>query len=137
MAWSRWQECKFNSKGEIDQTALRHAPDRPGIYAIATKIGWGYSTKYIGRSKTIRSRLNRHFSGQGNRVIRSILDDKKAGGNTTKPLQALYFAYLETSDPKLLEAAYIDTSDRPIANLIRANLPEGLRERDIAKAERE
>lgn len=139
MPWSHWTECKFSANGEIDKSRLREAPDRPGIYAIATKVGYGYSTKYIGRSKSIRERLNRHFSGDGNRVIKQLLLDKREGGLSTRPLNALYFAYLETSEPKLLEAAYIDANEleRPVLNLIRARLPEGLREGEIFKSELE
>lgn len=80
-----------------------------------------------------------HFSGNGNRVIKQLLLDKKEIGLTTRPLNALYFAYLETSDPKLLEAAYLDAGelDRPVLNLVTARLPEGLRESEIFKSELE
>jgi len=33
-----------------------------------------------------------------------------------------------------VEAAYLDAHDRPVANLIRARLPEGLREDAVMKS---
>jgi len=137
MPWSNWYECRFNEKGELNIEPLKsNAPNGSGIYAIATKVGSGYSTKYIGRSKnSIYGRLHKHLTGQGNKVIAGVLKNKKE--RPSDPTQALYFAFLETREHKLIEAAYIDGqgADKPIANLIRARLPEGLREEDVFGSE--
>jgi hypothetical protein len=139
MPWSSWYECRFDSKGELDMQPLKkNASSSTGIYAIATKFGSGYSTKYIGRSgKDIYRRLYNHFTGRGNKIIAGILRNKKE--RPSDPTQALYFAFLETKEHKLIEAAYIDGKnvDKPIGNLIRARLPEGLREEDIFNSELE
>lgn len=139
MAWSNWIECKFDNKGELDVSRLREAPNSSGVYAIATKAGSSYNTLYVGRSgRSVRGRLQSHFSGQerrSNRVVAGILRNKSA--QPSDPTQALYFSFLETREHKLIEAAYIDANDRPIGNLIRANLPPGLREGEVFKAEKE
>jgi len=119
MGWSNWIECPFNDNGILDKSRLSEAPSSSGIYAIATKTGWSYNTQYVGRSgRSIRGRLENHFSGRGNRVVRGVLESKKE--RPSDPTQALYFAFLETREHKLIEAAYIDAEDRPIGNLIRA-----------------
>ena len=46
-------------------------------------------------------------------------------------------AYLETSEHKVVEAFYLDATDRPICNLIRARLPAGLSESLVMRAELE
>jgi hypothetical protein len=136
MSWSNWNECRFNDKGDIDTSNLSNASPSSGVYAIATKTGYSYNTQYVGRSgRSIQSRLKAHLTGKGNKVIASILQSKKDRPN--QPLQALYFAYLETREHKLIEAAYIDANDRPVCNLIKARLPEGLREADVVKSELE
>ncbi|MFE1747112.1 GIY-YIG nuclease family protein [Coleofasciculus sp. H7-2] len=136
MAWSNWIECKFDSQGKLDTSRLWEASNSSGVYAIATKTGSNYNTHYIGRSgRSIRGRLKAHLSGSGNKVIAGILQNKK--DRPSDPTQALYFAYLETKEHKLIEAAYIDASDRPLGNLIKARLPEGLREGDIYSSELE
>ncbi|MFB2891640.1 GIY-YIG nuclease family protein [Aerosakkonemataceae cyanobacterium BLCC-F50] len=130
MAWSRWFECKFDEQGNLDTSALQKAPSSSGVYAIATKTGWSYNTQYVGRSgRSIRNRLQSHLSGRGNRVISSLLAQKK-NRPQDRP-DSLYFAFLETREHKLIEATYIDAEDRPVCNLIRASLPEGLREGDV------
>jgi hypothetical protein len=134
MAWSEWVECRFNSDGSLDTSGLREAPTSSGVYAIATKTGWSYNTHYVGRSgRSIYNRLQKHLTGRGNKVIAGILSNKKE--RPSDPTQALYFAFLETSEHKLVEAAYIDASDRPIGNLIKAKLPDGLREEDVVRSE--
>ncbi|NJL69582.1 MAG: GIY-YIG nuclease family protein [Microcoleus sp. SM1_3_4] len=132
MAWSQWIECNFDSKGELNTQAVGRAPNSSGVYAIATKTGSNYHTHYVGRSgRSIRGRLQSHFTGKGNKVIAGLLKNKKE--RPSDPTQALYFAYLETKEHKLIEAAYIDAKaeDRPLANLIKAKLPQGLREQDV------
>lgn len=130
MAWSRWFECKFDAQGNLDTSTLQKAPSSSGVYAIATKTGWSYNTQYVGRSgRSIRNRLQSHFSGRGNRVISSLLTQKK-NRPQDRP-NSLYFAFLGTREHKLIEAAYIDAKDRPVCNLIRASLPKGLREGDV------
>ncbi|BAZ06178.1 GIY-YIG nuclease family protein [Calothrix sp. NIES-3974] len=136
MGWSNWVECPFDGSGNIDLSGLGEAPNSSGIYAIATKTGWSYNTQYVGRSgRSIRGRLQNHLSGRGNRVVRGILENKKE--RPSDPTQALYFAFLETREHKLIEAAYIDAEDRPVGNLIRARLPEGLRENEVYTSELE
>lgn len=137
MGWSDWYECSFDSDGEIDTRSLdRYAPNSPGVYAIATKTGRSYNTHYVGRSgRSIWKRLKAHFSGKGNKVIAGILRNKKE--RPSDPTQALYFAFLETNEHKLIEATYIDAEDRPIGNLIKANLPEGLKEQLVRISELE
>ncbi len=132
MAWSEWIECNFDSKGELNTQAVGRSPNSSGVYAIATKTGNNYHTHYVGRSgRSIRGRLQSHLTQKGNKVIAGLLKNKK--DRPSDPTQALYFAYLETKEHKLIEAAYIDAKaeDRPLANLICAKLPKGLREEDI------
>ncbi|EGK84811.1 GIY-YIG nuclease family protein [Microcoleus vaginatus PCC 9802] len=132
MAWSEWIECNFDSKGELNTQAVGRSPNSSGVYAISTKTGNNYHTHYVGRSgRSIRGRLQSHLTGKGNKVIAGLLKNKKQ--LPSDPTQALYFAYLETKENKLIEAAYIDAKaeDRPLANLIRAKLPKGLREEDV------
>ncbi|MGI0491366.1 GIY-YIG nuclease family protein [Alkalinema pantanalense CENA528] len=139
MPWSQYYECPFNDKGEIDMRPVEHhAPNRKGIYVIATKNGRTYNPQYIGRSgSSIWKRLKAHFSGKGNRVVASLLQAKRNGNYGGILPNALYFAFLETDEHKLIEAAYIDANDRPICNLIRARLPEGLREDAVLHSELE
>ncbi len=133
MSWSNWIECKFYANGELDTSKLSEAPRSAGVYAIATKTGYSYQTQYVGRSGgSIRDRLSAHLTlnpHKGNKVINDLLASKKDRPN--QPLQALYFAFLQTREHKLVEAAYIDANDRPICNLIKARLPEGLREAQV------
>jgi hypothetical protein len=136
MTWSNWVECPFDDSGNIDLSKLSEAPNSAGIYAIATKTGWSYNTHYVGRSgRSIRGRVKSHLSGGGNRVVRGVLENKK--DRPSDPTKALYFAFLETSEHKLIEAAYIDAEDRPVGNLIKARLPEGLRENEVYSSELE
>lgn len=136
MTWSNWIECKFDSNGRLDTSPPRNVPNGSGIYAIATKTGWRYNTHYIGRSgRSMRGRLQSHLTERGNKVVAGILRNKQQ--RPSDPTQALYVVYLETREHKLIEAAYIDANDRPLGNLIRARLPEGLREEDVLKSEKE
>lgn len=133
MSWSQWIKCPFGSSGELDYDPLYSIPNHSGVYAIATKVSSGYSVQYIGRSgRSVRGRLQDHLKGRGNRVIRSLLDQKRDRPQD-RP-DALYVAYLPTNDHKLIEAAYIDTDDGPICNLIKAHLPEGLRPEDVYRS---
>jgi len=133
MAWSNWIECKFDAKGNLDTSRLGQVPNGAGVYAIATKTGWRYNTHYVGRSgRSMRGRLQRHLGGSGNKVIAGLLRNKQE--RPSDPTQAVYVAYLETREHKLVEAAYLDAHDRPVANLIRARLPEGLREDAVMKS---
>jgi len=94
-----------------------------------------YVTHYVGRSRrSIRERLQKHLRGQGNTVIASQLTLKKSVPSAPA---SLCVAYLETDEPKIVEALYIDASDRPICNLIRARLPFGLSESLVQRAELE
>lgn len=135
MSWSNWMEVPFNADGTLKLAQLTSLPQRPGVYAIASKKSNGfYVTHYVGRSKNIQERLRRHLTGRGNKVIASQLMLKNA-----MPLApaSICVAYLETSDPKIVEALYIDTSDLPICNFIRARLPFSLSEALVRKAELE
>lgn len=133
MSWSHWIECKFDNKGKLDTSPLKNVPNASGIYAIATKTGGRYNTHYVGRSgRSMRGRLQSHLSQQGNKVVAGVLRNKQQRPND--PTQALYVAYLPTREHKLVEAAYLDANDRPIANLIRARMPDGLREQEVLRS---
>ena len=133
MAWSNWKECRFDAQGKLDTTPLINVPNGAGVYAIATKTGGRYNTHYVGRSgRSMRGRLKKHLTGEGNKVIAGLLRNKKE--RPSDPTQAIYVAYLETREHKLVEAAYLDANDRPLGNLIRARLPEGLREDAVMKS---
>lgn len=125
MWWSDWYECSFESNGEINTRAVKdHAPNDPGLYAIATKTSGGsYTVEYIGMSKrSIWKRLQAHFSGKetrGNRVIRELLKSKKDERSVGfSMLNALYFCYVEVPKEQVkdLESRFI-RSMTPIANL--------------------
>jgi hypothetical protein len=136
MPWSDWFECRFYANGELDISQLSRADKAPGVYAIATKTGTNYQTQYVGRSgRSIRDRLTAHLTGKGNKVIASVLRSKK--DRPSQPLQALYFAFLPTREHKLIEAAYIDANDRPVCNLIKARLPDGMRDVQVYSSELE
>lgn len=131
--WSTWIECPFNSDGTLNGDHLKSVPNGAGVYAIATQTGSGYNVQYVGRSgRSMRGRLESHLKGRGNHVIASLLAQKR-NRPQDRP-NALYVAYLETKEHKLVEAAYIDASDRPICNLIKAKLPQGLREEDVFRS---
>jgi len=127
MPWSTWIELPFRPDGTLDRSPLNNVPAKSGVYAIASKKRSGlYVTHYVGRSKrSIRERLQRHLSGHGNSVVSGQLDLKKA--IPVAPV-SICIAYLETKEPGIVEAVYLDTKDLPICNLIRARLPIGLSE---------
>lgn len=137
MGWSDWYECSFDSNGEIDLKPVEDASSWPGIYAIATKLSNGsYNVQYIGMSeKSICTRLKAHFSGRGNRVLKRILDNKKAGGAQTELLKALYFMYLETTTEQArgMESLFV-RGTTPIAN-IQKNLSQSWLPRDLQDTE--
>ena len=97
------------------------------ILYLGERIG---NRKHSGGS--IRSRLKSHLSGKSNKVIASLLSQKK-NRPQDRP-ESLYFAFLQTREDKWIEAAYIDANDRPFCNIIRAHLPQGLREKDVIKS---
>ncbi|MEY2979007.1 MAG: GIY-YIG nuclease family protein [Prochlorotrichaceae cyanobacterium] len=133
MSWSSWIEFPFNTAGELKRDRMHQIPSKAGVYAISTKTGNQHNVHYVGRSgRSMRNRVEAHLKGRGNKVLASLLAHKKQ--MPTDPNQALYVAYLETAEHKLVEAAHIDASDRPICNLIRAHLPKGLREQDVLKS---
>ena len=134
--WSPWIELPFNQKGVLDTSLLATVPNSAGVYAIASKESNGlYVTHYVGRScRSIRERLQKHLRGHGNTVIASQLLLKRS-----VPLApaSMCVAYLETTEPKIVEAFYIDADDRPICNLIKARLPVGLSETFVRRSELE
>jgi hypothetical protein len=135
MSWSEWLKLPFNGDGTLNLQSLNRVPDKPGVYAIGSDQQTGqYVTHYVGRSKNIRERLRRHLTGHGNSVIASQLALKRS-----VPLAPakICVAYLETNEPKIVEAVYIDTADLPICNLIRARLPAGLSQVLVQRAELE
>ena len=135
MPWSAWITLPFDADGNLNREALAHLPGRPGIYAIASeKANRFYVTHYIGRSKNIRDRLRRHLTGHGNSVIASQLVLKKSIPSAPA---SICVAYLETSEPKIVEAVYLDALDLPICNLIRARLPLGLSEALVLRSDLE
>ena len=117
----------FDKTGNLNVTVLIRVPQGAGVYAIASKKSTGlYVTHYVGRScRSIRERLRRHLTGHGNSVVASQLALKK---NMPLAPASIWIAYLETSEPKIVEAVYLDTSDLPICNMIKARLPFGLSE---------
>jgi len=125
--WSPWIEVPFDKTGNLNLTVLIRVPQGAGVYAIASKKSTGlYVTHYVGRScRSIRERLRRHLTGHGNSVVASQLALKK---NMPLAPASIWIAYLETSEPKIVEAVYLDTSDLPICNMIKARLPFGLSE---------
>ena len=125
--WSPWIEVPFDKNGILNTGPLIGVPQRAGVYAIASKKSAGlYVTHYVGRScRSIRERLRRHLTGQGNSVVASQLALKKSMPSAPA---TMWIAYLETDEPKIVEAVYLDTSDLPVCNLIKARLPFGLSE---------
>ena len=71
-----------------------------------------------------------HLAGRGNKII--ALQRAVLSAPATRP--TICVAFLKTNDPKLIEAALLDTDDRPICNIIKATLPTGLREEMIKKS---
>jgi len=127
-------ECPFKSSGELNTDRVSRVPAKSGVYAIATKTGSRYNVQYVGRSgRSMRGRVEAHLKGRGNKVLASLLDHKKQ--MPSDPTKALYVAYWETTDHKLVEAMHISASARPVCNLIRGSrLPEGLREADVVNS---
>jgi hypothetical protein len=124
MPWSDWMNLPFSGDGTLNRDNLMKLPERPGVYAIGSKKANGfYVTHYVGRSKNIQERLRQHLTGHGNSVVASQLALKKSVPSAPA---CICVAYLETDDPKIVEALYLDTHDLPICNLIRARLPAGL-----------
>jgi hypothetical protein len=135
MPWSDWIKLPFDGEGTLNRDSLAKLPARPGVYAIASEKTNGlYVTHYVGRSKNIQERLRRHLTGHGNSVIATQLALKKSIPSAPA---SICVAYLETSEPKIVEALYIDTHDLPICNLIRARLPVCLSEVLVQRAELE
>ena len=138
MPWSKWFEVTFDDDGMFEFASLnKHVrAHMSGIYAIGHMMSANsYYTWYVGRSsRCIRGRLSRHLTGKASGKIRPQVELKKSLPST--PLR-LSVAYLETSEPKLVEAVYIDSKDRPICNIYRARLPPGLSEALIVRSELE
>jgi excinuclease UvrABC nuclease subunit len=136
MRWSDWIECEFNEVGIIDDRPIcRRAPNQPGVYAIATRTSGGYNVQYIGMSRvSIETRLSKHFSKKGNRIIKALLENKEAQAPGTSMINALYFSYCETSsdEARTVEAMYIKGTN-PIGNLVMGSLPRDLRESTLAQ----
>jgi len=125
--WSSWIQMPFRTDGSLDVRPLNRVPQRPGVYAIANKKQTGlFVTHYVGRScRGIRERLRRHLTGHGKSVVATQLMLKRSIPSAPA---SMWIAFLETSEPKIVEALYIDSNDRPICNLIRARLPFGIPE---------
>jgi len=134
--WSLWIEVPFRRDGTLDTAPLDTIPPGSGVYAIASKKKTGlYVTHYVGRSsRSIRERLRRHLTGRGNSVVASQLALKRSIPSAPA---SMWIAYLETNEPKIVEAVYLDANDRPICNLIKARLPFGLSESLVQRAELE
>ncbi len=139
MGWSDWYECSFDSNGEIDTRPVNnHAPNKPGIYAIAMKDADtnDYVVQYIGMSKTnIETRLKTHFRGNGNKYIKTRLEQKKDKHRTMERVNALYFMFLETSKEQArgMESLFV-RGTVPIAN-IQQNLSQSWLPRDLRDTE--
>lgn len=136
MPWSAWIEVPLRADGTPDTTALGKVPAASGVYAIAGKHQNGmYNTQYVGRSRrSVRERLRRHLAGDGNTVIGMQLSLRKK----LPMLQTSFWvAYLETKEPSIVEAVYLDTKKLPICNLIRARLPAEVAEALVWKSKLE
>lgn len=133
MPWNPWITVPFDATGTPDLSALAQVPpNAPGVYCIATRSSDGnYHSQYIGRSKNdIRGRLQAHLSPSdrhGNKVIQHLLEMKR--DLPSSPPNALHISFITTPNHKLIESAYLDDANRPPANLVRARLPEPLRNR--------
>jgi hypothetical protein len=136
MPWSNWIELSFRHDGTLDTSPLSGVPRVSGVYAIASKKQAGfYVTHYVGRSShSIRERLQRHLSGHGNGVVRLQLELKR---NIPSAPASICVAFLQTSEPKIVEALFLDSSDLPICNIYRARLPAGLSEWLVRQSELE
>ena len=140
MGWSDWYECSFDSNGEIDTRAVKdHAPNDPGLYAIAMKDAdtHDYVVQYIGMSTTsIWTRLKKHFTGKGNKYIQTRLEQKREKHRTMEKVNALYFMYLETSKEQArgMESLFV-RGTVPIGNvqqkLSQSSLPRDLRDTEV------
>jgi GIY-YIG catalytic domain len=138
MGWSDWYECSFDSKGEIDLKPVEKAPNWPGIYAIAMKDPDtnDYVVQYIGMSTTsIWTRLKKHFTGKGNKYIKTRLEQKRNKHRTMEKVNALYFMYLETSKDQArgMESLFV-RGTTPIGN-IQQNLSQSWLPRDLQDTE--
>lgn len=127
MPWSNWIELSFRLDGSLDTSPLNMVPAASGVYAIASKKRNGlYVTHYVGRSvRSVRDRLKQHLTGRSNKVIATELALKR---NIPSAPMSMCVAYLETREPKIVEAVYLDTHDLPICNIYRARLPQGISE---------
>jgi len=143
--WSTWIEVPFDKAGHVNTTPLTRVPAAAGVYAIASKKSNGfYVTHYVGRScRSMRERLQRHMGGRGNKVVASELalrkneDWAKLLSKYPPARNSMWIAYLKTSEPKIVEAVYLDTRDLPVCNLIKARLPFGLSESLVFRAQLE
>jgi GIY-YIG catalytic domain len=139
MGWSDWYECSFDSNGEIDLGPVeKNAPNWPGIYAIAMKDPNynDYVVQYIGMSTTsIWTRLKKHFTGKGNKHIKTRLEQKRNKHRTMEKVNALYFMYLETSKDQArgMESLFV-RGTTPIGN-IQQNLSQSWLPRDLQNTE--
>ena len=94
MPWSTWIQVSFDGDGTLNRNSLAPLPQRPGVYAIASKKSNNlYVIHYVGRSKNIQDRLQRHLTGHGNSVIASQLVLKKRIASAPA---SVCVAYLET-----------------------------------------
>ena len=105
MPWSARIEVPLRPDGTPDTTALNKVPVTSGVYAIAGKHQNGlYNTHYVGRSKrSVRDRLRRHLTGDGNGVIESQLNLRR-NPKLSMLHTSFWVAYLETKEPKIVEA---------------------------------
>ncbi|MCU0544031.1 MAG: GIY-YIG nuclease family protein [Oscillatoriaceae cyanobacterium Prado104] len=135
MGWSDWHECSFDSNGKIDLRSVKtYAPNQPGIYAIAMKDAdtGDYVVQYIGMSTTnIETRLKKHFTGEGNKYIKTRLEQKKDKHRTMERVNALYFMFLETSKEQArgMESLFV-RGTVPIGN-VQQNLSQSYLPRDL------
>ena len=127
MPWSEWIELKFSPAGVLDKSPLKLVPSSSGVYAIGSKKRTGlFMTHYVGRSsRSIRERLEKHLGGAGNAVIAMELALKR---DVPSAPMSMWVAFLQTTEPKIVEALYLDSDDIPICNIYRACLPPGVSE---------
>ncbi len=135
MPWSAWIEIPIRPDGTAETTALSKVPPASGVYAIAGKHPNGmYNTRYVGRSRrNVRERLRRHLTGHGNIKMETLVNLRKK----LPMLPSFWVAYLETKEPSIVEAVYLDSKSLPTCNLIRARLPAEVAEALVWKSELE
>lgn len=86
---------KLGGRHKLNRTNLNTVPDKPGIYLVRNEKG---DAQYIGKSKTLRSRIEHHLSQRDIpgaksfqvRTTRSASQAEKLEGNYIKRYRPTY-----------------------------------------------